>query len=108
MSENIEKNFVHIIGIGAYKAASTWVHTCLREHPEICTATLKETNFFGSNFEKGFDWYKGLFGDYKEKEHLRAEFSPEYLVNKESAGMIKMYAPDAKLIVSLRNRNNFV
>ena len=36
----------NFIGIGAPKAGTTWLARCLGEHPQVCMAAVKETEFW--------------------------------------------------------------
>lgn len=93
---------IDFIGIGTPRAATTWLSTCLKEHPEICLSKIKETNFFSTDkkYEKGIEYYKSYF---LEKDKVLGEFSVEYLASKKAAHRIKKHFPNTKLIVNLRN-----
>ncbi len=54
MNNNFKVDF---IGIGAQKAATSWIAKCLIEHPEICLAASKETHFFSDDesFNQGLN-----------------------------------------------------
>lgn len=98
-----QKPRIDFIGIGAAKAATTWIHQCLSEHPEVCMADPKEPAFFtNGNREKGFRWYANHFA-HCSGEKLRGEISPAYLVRKEAPRLIHEAYPDVKLIISLRD-----
>lgn len=101
------------IGIGAEKAATTWLAACLREHPEVCIPKRKELFFFNDydphflkvrsyRYQKGISWYKNQFGDCK-KGSLKGEITPTYLYEKVAARRIKKHFPDIKILVILRN-----
>src|SRR5262249_42291730 len=36
----------NFIGLGAQRAATTWIHKCLSEHPEAFVSEAKELNYF--------------------------------------------------------------
>ncbi len=91
------------VGIGAAKAASSWIYQCLKEHPDICASEPKETNFFIlGNDKQGIEWYKRHF-DHCTGEKVRGEFSPKYLAEDDAAEKIHAYFPNAKIIVCLRD-----
>ena len=51
---------VDFIGIGVQKAATTWLFSCLKEHPQIRVAVdknNKELNFFNYNYVKRYTCY---------------------------------------------------
>jgi hypothetical protein len=81
---------INFIGIGAQKSGTSWVYTCLYEHPQVC-APIKEIHFFSRpRFSEGKEWYEAHFKKCAEGK-LRGEFSTSYLY------------PHAKLIAILRN-----
>ncbi|MFX0073102.1 MAG: sulfotransferase domain-containing protein, partial [Candidatus Hermodarchaeota archaeon] len=92
------------IGIGAMKAASEWILSCLDEHPEICVTSYKEINFFNKpyNYEKGLKYYYKFFS-HCPKDKIKGEFTPSYMLSPMSADLIYKTFPQVKLIVCLRN-----
>ena len=113
MKDSFKLDFV---GIGAPKAATTWIAQCLMEHPNICfPKNIKEMHFFNKrhiaygnsvqnkNYEtKGFNWFKSRFNHCK-KNSKKGEFSVSYLSCPAACKRIKKHFPKAKIIVSLRN-----
>ena len=96
-----EANFqVDFIGIGAQRAASTWIFKCLSEHPEICGSQPKETHFFTSFNKNSFTWYQSRFAHCREK--IKGEYSALYLSDPAAPKKIKEKFPNIKLIVCLR------
>lgn len=101
--ENKPDFTIDFIGIGAAKAASSWIYTCLAEHPEVCVTEPKEINFFTlGNDTRGIKWYKKHFVHCNDEE-ICGEFSPKYLADEHAAEKIAATFPDAKIIVCLRN-----
>lgn len=91
--------------IGGARCGSTWVYSCLKEHPEIFVPNLKEIQFFNNKqgrFKRGIGWYKTFFNDAKSFK-TAGEVSPTYLACKKCPKRIYEFLPDVKLIVSLRN-----
>lgn len=97
---------VEIIGIGVQKAATSWIHACLADHPEIRPAAVavgnsrKELNFFNRYYERGYGWYHRSFrfGAWKN-----VEFSTLYFHDANVPARIHAYNRDAGLVLSLRN-----
>jgi hypothetical protein len=91
----------NLIGIGAQRAATTWMYHCLKEHPQVFAPEKKEIHFFDENFDKGLDWYESHFKGAGTKRII-IDITPNYL-NVEGA-MEKMaeIVPEAKLFVILR------
>lgn len=95
---------IDFIGVGASKCATTWIYQCLKEHPEICMSSKKETAFFSQDhkYEKGLGYYSKFFS-HCSKEKKRGEFSIGYLNTSEAPARIHSEFPNVKLIASLRN-----
>jgi hypothetical protein len=90
------------IGIGAQRAGTTWLHHCLREHPEIFMPEKKEQRFFNYNWEKGLEHYSESFSDAQGYE-IRGEITPDYYRQPEALRRISNTLPEVKLILLLRN-----
>ena len=92
--------------IGAPRAGTTWIHTNLRLHPDVCMAQRKEVNFFDQHYDLGIDWYKAQFGHYRGEAAI-GEASPDYLHGQWSENdipaLIYTELPSVKLIACLRN-----
>jgi len=100
--------------IGAAKCGSTWLATCLDEHPQVTIALEKEPNFFvkrlsafngkiNENYMKDWNWYKECFAHAKENSKL-GDMSINLIHNIPEAPLnIKKYFPNAKFIVMLRD-----
>lgn len=87
--------------LGVPKSATTWLHCCLMEHPEIFTAKTKEIEFFNRHFS--FNKYKKHFTGWN-KEKVGGEVS---INNFQSLTAPKKIAEaldkdSVKLIVMLR------
>jgi hypothetical protein len=95
---------VNFIGIGAQKSATSWIAKCLAAHPEIFVADCKETHFFSDDnkYAQGISYYHEYFTNAKSA-HVIGEYSTSYLTSHEAAERIKLYSPNMKLIVCLRN-----
>jgi len=106
-------------GIGAAKAGTTWIAHCLGEHPSVCMAHGKETNFFlrkhissclpvrryqygSAHYDEGFEWYEQKFRHHRAGQ-LYGEFSNAYLADPESAGLLHAHNPAMKLLCCFRN-----
>lgn len=91
----------HFIGIGAQKAATSWIAECLRGHPDICIPK-KETHFFNRKYKEGVEIYLSTFS-VCSPGLTRGEFTPDYLTHPSVAKRIHINFPDTKLVVCLRN-----
>ncbi|MFW6174034.1 MAG: sulfotransferase family protein [Elusimicrobiota bacterium] len=114
---------IDFIGIGAQKAATTWIFSCLKEHPEICPPKVgeeevKELQYFyqkrpdasndqdrakKSKYERhGIKKYKEYFS-HCSSGSVKGEFTPDYLFYPEVPELLKKHFPETKLIVCLRD-----
>ncbi len=89
------------IGIGAQRAATTWVYQCLKEHPQIFVPNLKEIHYFNENYEKGNHWYQEFFGPGEGCQAI-GEITPNYLNVPEALERIARDLPSVRLFVILR------
>jgi hypothetical protein len=90
------------LGIGAQRAATTWVHQCLREHPQIFVPACKEIHFFDQNYHKGSAWYASHFRPGIGHRSI-GEVTPNYLDHELAAPRMARMLPGARLFVILRD-----
>lgn len=104
--------------IGAARAGTTAIYSYLRQCPDIFMPRIKEPNFFAFEGQQlscrgpGADYinnsvtrladYRGLFATAPVAAIL-GEASPLYLFAEQAAARIRHHAPDARLVVVLRN-----
>jgi len=89
------------IGIGAEKAATTWLWTKLDQHPEIEMSQPKELNYFNENFQRGPSWYEKHF---RNSDGCRqGEISVRYMDDERAADRMLNCYPNVRLLVMLRN-----
>ena len=96
------KPLVSFLGIGVGKSGTTWLHSCLNEHPEIFVSTIKEVNYFSFRYDRGRDWYDSIFTS-AQHEKILGEISPTYFGNPHAPERISQYNPRMKLIAMLRD-----
>lgn len=92
--------------IGAAKSATTTITTILPRHPQVFISKPKEPKFFGRRYDKGWDWYAGLFR--RGKGHrLRGEGSTMYASAlgsfQQAPALMHRYLPDLKLVYVVRH-----
>lgn len=94
--------------VGAPKCGTTSLYYYLKQHPDIFMPVNKEPHCFCPDLKIASDWivdgtrYLNLFQNAGEASRI-GEASTWYLYSKESAKLIKEFAPDAKIIIMLRN-----
>jgi hypothetical protein len=89
---------------GAAKAGTTSLFNYLGQHPSIFTPSVKEPGYFSAlrTFLQEPAEYDSLFGDVEESR-VTGEASTAYLTSPDSAHRIASAAPDARIIIMLRN-----
>lgn len=93
--------------VGAIKGGTTALDYFLSTHPDICTATQKETHFFVRDvFFRGgppsYEWLDFSFQHYRG-ERAVGESTPEYMYFSRAAERMHAYNPRLKLILLLRD-----
>lgn len=93
---------IDVFHIGPQKAASTWMYSCLREHPQIACASKEDLYYFDMNWHLGRDWYLSHFRSARP-DQLLADFTCTYLRCPEAPERMAKENPRARIIVCLRD-----
>ncbi len=93
--------------VGAPKCGTTAMSVYLKQHPEVFIPHKKEPHFFGTDlsspvFYKDKERYLSLFVGAGDEKRL-GEASVWYLYSKRAAEEIKEFAPEARIIIMLRD-----
>jgi hypothetical protein len=97
----VEPRLPEFLIIGAQKSASTYVHSLLRAHPDVCMPS-EEVRFF-EDPEFGDGDTRAISALFRGSEcKLRGIKRPDYLARAEVPARIRKVIPDAKLIAVLR------
>jgi hypothetical protein len=86
---------------GASKAGTTWLRICLSEHPDVFIPAGPTPNFFSDHWEKGIDWYRSLFKDWRGQKAI-GEKSTAYIIADDVPRRIASWNPRVQLIFVLR------
>lgn len=65
-----------VIGIGFRRCASSWLHTCLNEHPEVGKAA-GGIHYFSNHLGQGVGWYQEQLAPFADRQVL-IDFSVSY------------------------------
>lgn len=87
--------------VGAPKCGTTAMHAYLAGHPDIFMA-VKEPHFFGDEWKLSESSYRNLFRGARS-QRIVGEASVHYLASPTAPAQIKAFAPDAKILVMLRD-----
>jgi hypothetical protein len=91
-----------VLGIGAQKCASSWVHAVLGAHPQIGVSDPKELDFFSYYFDRGYTWYETHFRNLSQFS-ARCETSPSYFYDPRAPERAWNYNKSLKIIALLRD-----
>ena len=93
-----------VVGIGCQRCASSFLHDCLNQHPDIVKSS-RGLHFFSKSINQGNEWYLNNLPDKKDGKIL-LEFSvsytyPEYA--QQAAQRLFEFSPEIKLFATIRN-----
>jgi len=97
----------HFVGIGADRSGTTWWHSLVCSHPQVSVAlTEKELHFFdpywdGSFSDEDAERYRRHFP--RAEGTIAGEWTPRYMYDVWTPALLARAAPDARLLVSLRD-----
>src|SRR5882762_11179673 len=91
------------MGIGAQKAATTWIYQHLSRHPQISFPAGKEVHFWDQHRCNGTDWWLGPFADDRQGQK-QGEITPAYAtLDPATIREIAALLPNLRVFYSLRN-----
>jgi hypothetical protein len=94
---------IDFLGIGAQKAATTWIYEHLSRHPQICFPAGKEIHFWDHYRKNGVGWWSSLFAD-DHAGRKQGEITPAYAtLDEATVREIAELLPDLCVFYSLRN-----
>lgn len=94
------------VGVGAQRSGSTWWYGLVLDHPDVVTAGGKERHFFDPLMERPFTledaraYHRSFprpFGS------ITGEWTPRYMYDPWTPPLLARAAPEAKLLVILRD-----
>jgi len=99
------------VGVGAAKAGTSWLASCLGEHPAVCMSEPKELNYFcekKSGLPSALLTGSARNGLSERFAHCEpgnrlGEFSPSYLCDARCPELIFQHNPKCRLIFSFRH-----
>ena len=98
------------VGVGTARAGTTWWDELIRSHPDVVRHpdAPKEVHFFDGLYEQGLDAgttarYHGFFGRPDDIGAIAGVWTPGYIVDAWAPALLHEAAPDARLLVLLRD-----
>jgi hypothetical protein len=92
--------------VGAQKAGTTQLFTCLIRHPRCFGSVAKELQYFSKRRDRPLNWYRSKFPLTRTVARVGGlcfEATPSYLPTPQALRMMSVVLPDAKVIVLLRD-----
>lgn len=89
------------IGVGPPRTATTWLHEALSGHVGLPEG-VKETDFFGWQYDKGLAWYAAHFRNCPPDRPV-GEFSPNYFIGAGVRERIARDIPNCRIICTFRD-----
>jgi hypothetical protein len=92
-----------VVIVGAARSGTSFLSGSLGRHPRIDVGSVKEPNFFSSQWGRGADWYDGLF---EPRGHggkrVDASVSYTYPQHQEALRRVRAAAPHAQVVYAVR------
>ena len=82
MSQTVKPRLPEFLGIGPPRTGTTWLHNVLEGHVDLPYG-VKETLYFTTFYDKGFDWYARHFR-YATGERKVAEVCPYFFDTRDA------------------------
>ena len=96
------------VGVGTARSGTTWWDSLINAHPQVTRGsdTPKEVHFFDDRWEHGLEpgdieRYHGYFA--RPQGQLSGEWTPGYMLDVWTPALLHEAAPDARLLVLLRD-----
>ena len=91
------------VGIGAQRSGTSWWHGLIETHPHVHALgwPFKELHFFDERRDADARAYHELFR--RPRGRLAGEWTPRYMYDAHTPALLRRAAPDARLLVMLRD-----
>jgi hypothetical protein len=99
MSTRIRVDLFHV---GPQKSGTTWIYSCLQEHPQVACPPKDSIHYYDMFFSRGPEWYATHFQKARDGQLL---FDPtaSYIRSPLVPERIHDDNPDAKIVLCLRS-----
>jgi hypothetical protein len=77
-------------------------YEALREHPDVCMSTIKETDYYSREYDRGMSWYRKFFRHCLGASAV-GEISNSYFSSKEAPWRIAEMLASVKIVTVLRD-----
>lgn len=84
------------------RGGTTFLYHNLHYHKGVFLPFRKEVSYFGTNFNRGEQWYLDLYENIEEGQ-IPGDISPTYFMHDQAAQRIYDYNPNVKVILTVRD-----
>jgi hypothetical protein len=91
--------------VGFQKCATTWLHRCLSEHPNVFLPRQHMLHYFDINYSLGSMWYDRYY-EKSSSSQILGDSTVTYGRDVHALQRVAEYNPEAKIIYLLRNPIN--
>jgi hypothetical protein len=94
------------VGVGAQRSGTSWWFRQIKSHPDVVVPWGKERHYFERFWQREFtdadaDGYRRLFP--RPDGALTGEWTPRYMHDPWTPGLLSRCAPDARILIILRD-----
>lgn len=91
-----------VVLAGTQKCGTTWLHTCLSDHPDVYVPEKDSINYFDMYYHRGEEWYRDHFEDATGEQTVVGE-TPALIRDTAAPRRLAETVPEAELLFVLRN-----
>jgi hypothetical protein len=101
----MSENRLLVLCAGAAKAGTTSLYALMAQHPDVTVTRSKESNFFVDPrlYQRGCAYYWSSCFEDRPGSRVYFEADPAYMYARGCMARIRDCAPDARIVVMLRN-----
>lgn len=88
--------------VGCPRCGTTWLHSALKDHPEVYLPAQKQTYFFDVNYENGLAWYLSNFSQAGERHKAVGEIATGYS-QRHALPRLASDFPHAQVLLAMRD-----
>ena len=108
VAEDLRPGPPDYVGVGAAHSGTSWWHALIGQHPRVFrqAGTPGGLHFFDDRWQAGLgatdvDRYHASFA--RPPGRISGEWTPEYMLHPWTPGLLRQAAPEARLLVLLRD-----
>lgn len=100
--QTLDPSVVTFFMVGCPRCGTTWLHSALKEHPEVYLPAQKQTYFFDVNYDKGLPWYLSNYADIGPRHKAAGEIATGYAEPHALPRLARDF-PHARILIAMRD-----